>query len=84
MLSGNKKNALQRVIIFTIIQIELSFDPLLLICFSGLIEEAHPYGFIARETSRELLESSVSYDFLKPKFNHTFIGRCSKSNSFTS
>ena len=32
---------------FLNLKLELSFDPLLVTCFEGLIEEKHPYNFIA-------------------------------------
>ena len=42
-----------------IIKLDLPFDPLLITCFEGLIEEQHPYNFIAKEAIKELLESHV-------------------------
>jgi len=37
----------------------LSYDPLLVTCFNGLIEEGHPYSFIALNASKEMLEDEV-------------------------
>ncbi|KAM3127410.1 hypothetical protein pb186bvf_020491 [Paramecium bursaria] len=35
---------------------QLQYDPLLVTCFDGLIEEGHPYHFIASQAIKELLE----------------------------
>jgi Parkin co-regulated protein. len=35
----------------------LSFDPLLITCFEGLVETLHPYNFIAKEAIKEMLTS---------------------------
>jgi len=37
-------------------QTELPYNPLLVTCFDGLIEEKHPYGFIAYNVSKEMIE----------------------------
>jgi hypothetical protein len=39
--------------------IDLAYDPLLVTCFEGLIEEKHPYNFIANECVKELLQAEV-------------------------
>lgn len=36
--------------------IELPYNPLLVTCFDGLIEEKHPYGFIAFNVCKEMIE----------------------------
>ena len=36
-----------RLLVHIIFIIELSYNPLLVTCFDGLIEQKHPYGFIA-------------------------------------
>ena len=33
---------------------------MLVTCFDGLIEEKHPYGFIAYNVSKDLIEDEVS------------------------
>jgi len=45
---------------------ELSFDPLLVTCFEGLIETTHPFNFIAREASMDLLSSNGAGDKVFP------------------
>ena len=42
-------------VIFLLINIELPYNPLLVTCFEGLIEEKHPYGFIAYNVCREMI-----------------------------
>jgi hypothetical protein len=37
----------------------LSYDPLLITCFDGLIEEGHPYNFLAFNAIKEMLEDEV-------------------------
>lgn len=39
----------------------LTYDPLLVTCFNGLIEEGHPYSFIALNASKEMLEDEVNH-----------------------
>lgn len=34
---------------------DLSYDPLLVLCVEGLLEQAHPYKFIAYQCCKELL-----------------------------
>jgi hypothetical protein len=36
---------------------ELSYDPLLITCFEGLLETEHPFSFVAREAAKELLQA---------------------------
>lgn len=36
---------------------DLPFDPILVTCFEGLIEDKHPYNFIARAVIRDMLDS---------------------------
>jgi len=38
-----------------LIKIELPYNPLLVTCFEGLIEEKHPYGFIAYNVCKEMI-----------------------------
>ena len=45
---------------------EIDYDPLLEICFEGLLETEHPYNFIARECIKELLKEENSYDKVLP------------------
>ncbi len=42
--------------------LDLHFDPLLITCFEGLVETAHPYNFIAKQSIKELLESPGAGD----------------------
>ena len=35
----------------------LPFDPILVTCFDGLIEDKHPYNFIAKAVIKDLLDS---------------------------
>ena len=37
---------------------ELNFDPILEICFEGLLETVHPYSFVSRQCIREMLNSN--------------------------
>jgi hypothetical protein len=37
----------------------LPYDPLLVTCFEGLIEEAHPYCFIATNAIKDMLNDEV-------------------------
>ena len=37
----------------------LPYDPLLVTCFDGLIEEGHPFNFIAFNAIKEMLEDQV-------------------------
>lgn len=39
----------------------LNYDPLLVTCFDGLIEEGHPFSFIAFNAIKEMLEDEVLY-----------------------
>jgi hypothetical protein len=41
---------------------DLPYDPILVTCFDGLIEEKHPYNFIAKAVIKEMLENSVAPD----------------------
>ena len=41
---------------------DLPFDPILVTCFDGLIEEKHPYNFIAKAVIKEMLESPAAPD----------------------
>eukprot|EP01017_Pseudomicrothorax_dubius_P019461 TRINITY_DN2140_c0_g3_i4.p1 TRINITY_DN2140_c0_g3~~TRINITY_DN2140_c0_g3_i4.p1 ORF type:complete len:242 (-),score=21.89 TRINITY_DN2140_c0_g3_i4:262-987(-) len=45
---------------------ELPFDPILVTCFEGLLEDKHPYNFIAREAIRQLLESDDAAEKVIP------------------
>jgi hypothetical protein len=37
---------------------DLKYDPILITCFEGLIEEKHPYNFIAKLVIKDMLEGS--------------------------
>jgi hypothetical protein len=37
----------------------INYDPILITCFEGLIEDKHPYNFISRATLKDLLEAPV-------------------------
>ena len=39
----------------------LSYDPLLITCFDGLIEEGHPYNILAFNAIKEMLEDEVLF-----------------------
>jgi len=43
--------------IFTLIALE--FDPVLIVCFEGLLETDHPYSFAAKQCVIDLLSSVV-------------------------
>lgn len=45
---------------------DLGFDPILITCFEGLVETNHPYSFIAKQASKELLESPGASDKVIP------------------
>jgi len=49
--------------IFSFIK-ELPYNPLLVTCFDGLIEEKHPYGFIAYNVCKEMIEDENSAEKL--------------------
>jgi hypothetical protein len=38
---------------------ELPYNPLLVTCFDGLIEEKHPYGFIAYNVTKDMIDDEV-------------------------
>eukprot|EP01015_Nassula_variabilis_P006811 TRINITY_DN15180_c0_g1_i1.p2 TRINITY_DN15180_c0_g1~~TRINITY_DN15180_c0_g1_i1.p2 ORF type:complete len:216 (-),score=43.34 TRINITY_DN15180_c0_g1_i1:37-621(-) len=44
----------------------LPYDPILVTCFEGLIEQQHPYNFIAKQAAIELLEFEDSADKVIP------------------
>jgi len=37
-------------------KVELPYNPILVTCFDGLIEEKHPYGFIAYNVCKDMIE----------------------------
>lgn len=39
---------------------DVRYDPLLILCTEGLLDVAHPYNFLARQCSTELLQASNS------------------------
>lgn len=45
---------------------DLNYDPLLIVCFDGLKELAHPYKFIAYQSCLELLEASNARNKVVP------------------
>ena len=45
---------------------QLDYDPILEICFEGLLETEHPYNFIARECIKELIKAENSYNKILP------------------
>ncbi len=47
-------------------KIELEYDPILLVCFEGLMETEHPYNFASRECVRQMLLADDSYDKVIP------------------
>lgn len=48
------------------ILLDLSFDPILVTCFEGLVETTHPFNFIAREASIDLLMSGGANEKVFP------------------
>ena len=40
-------------------KLELPYDPLIVSCFEGLIEEAHPYSFIAYNVIKDMILDEV-------------------------
>ncbi|KAL4511803.1 hypothetical protein ABPG72_012648 [Tetrahymena utriculariae] len=47
----------------------MPYDPLLATCFEGLIEEKHPYNFIAYNCVKEMLEQDNAEDKIVPMIN---------------
>jgi hypothetical protein len=45
---------------------ELNFDPILEICFEGLIETVHPYCFVAKQAIKEMLNSKGADEKIIP------------------
>ena len=41
---------------------DLAFDPILITCFDGLLEDKHPYNFIARAVIRDMLDCPDAAD----------------------
>lgn len=44
----------------------MPYDPLLATCFEGLIEDKHPYNFIAYNCIKEMLEEENAGDKIIP------------------
>lgn len=42
--------------VYLIINVDLPYNPLLVTCFDGLIEQKHPYGFIAFNVCKEMIQ----------------------------
>ncbi len=45
---------------------EIDYNSVLPVCFEGIVEEAHPYKFIARQASKELLMAENSHNKILP------------------
>ena len=45
---------------------EIDYNSVLPVCFEGIVEEAHPYKFIARQASKELLMAENSHFKILP------------------
>jgi len=56
LLHGNVKLKLK----WDIEPSKLDFDPILVVCFEGLLETDHPYNFASRQCIKELLSSEGS------------------------
>ena len=41
---------------------DLPYDPILVTCFDGLIEDKHPYNFIAKAVIKDMLECDEAAD----------------------
>jgi hypothetical protein len=44
----------------------LDYDPILCVCFEGLLETVHPYNFAARQCIREMLQARGSHNKVIP------------------
>ena len=44
---------------------DLNYNPLILICFEGLVELTHPYHFLAKQSCIDLLKASNSRNKIK-------------------
>ena len=44
----------------------LDYDPILIICFEGLMETKHPYSFAGKQCVKELLSAKGAADKIKP------------------
>ncbi|KRW98734.1 Armadillo-type fold [Pseudocohnilembus persalinus] len=45
---------------------QLNYDPILITCFEGLVEQKHPYNFIAYQCAKEMLEDEQSGEKVVP------------------
>ena len=45
--------------------LEIDFDPILVVCFEGLLENEHPYNFASRQCIKELLQTEVTSNLNK-------------------
>ena len=52
---------------------ELNYDPILEICFEGLLETEHPYKFVCRECIREMLLADNAVEKIIPLLQKIFI-----------
>ena len=51
----------QAIFVLKVHLLAISFDPLLIYFYEGLVETKHPYNFISRAGIKDLLESKNSY-----------------------
>jgi hypothetical protein len=51
---------------YILLILELDYDPILLVCFEGLLETDHPYNFASRQCIKEMLKAPGAYDKVVP------------------
>jgi len=39
----------------------MNYDPLLITCFEGLLEDKHPYNFLAFAAIKDMLDAQVAF-----------------------
>jgi hypothetical protein len=44
----------------------LEYDPILIVCFEGLLEREHPYNFAARQCVKEMLQAPGTEEKVLP------------------
>ena len=51
--------------LIVIYHVEIEFDPILVVCFEGLLETEHPYNFASKQSIKELLQSEVNITYIQ-------------------
>lgn len=52
---------------------DLNYDPILDICFEGILETEHPYRFVSRECIKEMLAAENAYEKVIPMLSKLMI-----------